>query len=54
MDEEPSDSQLAAFLRSHRELILQRWLDAVVDRPESRGLSREALIAPARRDRGDG
>jgi len=44
---EPADftpSQLAEFLRRHRDAILERWREAVEDRPASQGLSIEALI----------
>jgi signal transduction histidine kinase len=41
-----SPSQLAAFLRSHREPILSAWHDAVRDRPAARGLSAESLLDP--------
>ena len=37
-------SQLAEFLRSRRDAILQKWRAAVADRPASQGLSLEALI----------
>jgi len=39
-----SPSQLAEFLRSHRDPILEKWRAAVADRPSSQGLSLEALI----------
>jgi len=39
-----SPSQLAEFLRTHRDAILERWRAAVEDRPASQGLSLEALI----------
>ena len=39
-----SPSQLAEFLRTHRDAILERWRAAVVDRPASQGLSLDALI----------
>ena len=39
-----SPSQLAEFLRSHRDAILEKWRGAVADRPASQGLSLEALI----------
>jgi len=39
-----SPSQLAEFLRSHRDVILEKWRAAVADRPSSQGLSLEALI----------
>jgi signal transduction histidine kinase len=39
-----SPSQLAEFLRSHRDVILEKWRAAVADRPASQGLSLEALI----------
>lgn len=39
-----SPSQLAEFLRSHRDAILEKWRAAVADRPSSQGLSLEALI----------
>jgi signal transduction histidine kinase len=39
-----SPSQLAEFLRSHRDAILEKWRAAVADRPASQGLSLEALI----------
>jgi signal transduction histidine kinase len=39
-----SPSQLAEFLRSRRNAILERWRAAVADRPASQGLSLEALI----------
>jgi signal transduction histidine kinase len=39
-----SPSQLAHFLRAHRDAILERWRAAVQDRPASNGLSLEALI----------
>lgn len=45
-DTEPdfSPSQLAEFLRIHRDAIIQRWQAAVEDRPASQGLSLTALI----------
>src|SRR5688572_8900395 len=39
-----SPSHLAEFLRSHRDVILEKWRAAVADRPASQGLSLEALI----------
>jgi signal transduction histidine kinase len=39
-----SPSQLAEFLRTRRDVILQRWREAIEDRPSSRGLSLETLI----------
>ena len=39
-----SPSQLAEFLRSRRDVILEKWRAAVADRPASQGLSLEALI----------
>jgi signal transduction histidine kinase len=39
-----SPSQLAEFLRSHRDVILEKWRAAVADRPASQGLTLEALI----------
>ena len=39
-----SPSQLAEFLRTHRDAILEKWRAAVADRPASQGLSLEALI----------
>jgi signal transduction histidine kinase len=39
-----SASQLAEFLRTHRDAILERWRAAVEERPASRGLSFDALI----------
>lgn len=39
-----SPSQLAEFLRSHRDAILAKWRSAVADRPTSQGLTLEALI----------
>ena len=39
-----SPSQLAEFLRTHREAILEKWRGAVADRPTSQALSLEALI----------
>jgi signal transduction histidine kinase len=39
-----SPSQLADFLRTHREAVLERWRVAVQDRPASQGLSLQALI----------
>lgn len=39
-----SPSELAAFLRSHRREILERWHASVKDRPETRALSRQQLI----------
>ena len=39
-----SPSQLAEFLRTRRNEILQRWRVAVQDRPASQGLSLETLI----------
>jgi PAS domain-containing protein len=39
-----SPSQLAEFLRTHRDAILERWRAAVEDRPASQGLSLDALI----------
>jgi signal transduction histidine kinase len=39
-----SPSQLAEFLRSHRDAILEKWRAAVADRPASEGLSLEVLI----------
>src|SRR5262245_59025511 len=43
-DAEFSPSQLADFLRLHRDAILERWRAAVEDRPASQGLSLEALV----------
>jgi signal transduction histidine kinase len=42
--DEFSPSQLAEFLRAHRDDILERWRAAVQDRPASQGLSLETLI----------
>jgi len=42
--EDFSPSQLAEFLRSHRDPILEKWRAAVADRPASDGLSLEMLI----------
>jgi PAS domain S-box-containing protein len=42
--ETPTPSQLAAFLRSHREQILARWHENVRERPASDGLSSQQLI----------
>ena len=39
-----SPSQLAEFLRSHRNAILEKWRAAVSDRPASQGLTLEVLI----------
>lgn len=39
-----SPSQLAEFLRTHRDAILERWRAAVEERPAAQGLSLEALI----------
>src|SRR5688572_8955720 len=39
-----SPSQLAEFLRTDRDAILDRWRSAIEDRPASQGLSVEALI----------
>ena len=39
-----SPSELAEFLRTHRDAILERWRAAVEDRPASQGLSLDALI----------
>jgi signal transduction histidine kinase len=43
-DPDFSPSQLAEFLRVHRDDILQRWQAAVEDRPASQGLSPTALL----------
>jgi signal transduction histidine kinase len=43
-DPDFSPSQLADFLRAHRDAILERWRLAVQDRPSSQGLSLESLI----------
>jgi signal transduction histidine kinase len=39
-----SPSELAEFLRTHRDAIIERWRAAVEDRPSSQGLSVKALI----------
>jgi signal transduction histidine kinase/putative methionine-R-sulfoxide reductase with GAF domain len=39
-----SPSQLAEFLRGHRDAIIERWRAAVADRPSSQGLTVDALI----------
>ena len=39
-----SPSQLAAFLRTHRDAILERWRAAVEDRPAAQGLTLADLI----------
>ena len=42
--EDVSASELAEFLRSHREAIVERWHEAVRDRPSVKGLSVSSLI----------
>lgn len=39
-----SPSELAEFLRTHRDAIVERWRAAVEERPAAQGLSLEALI----------
>jgi hypothetical protein len=39
-----SPSELAEFLRLRRETIVQRWHQAIADRPANQGLSRQSLI----------
>jgi signal transduction histidine kinase len=41
---EVSPSELADFLRSRREVIVERWHQAIADRPANQGLSRQSLI----------
>ena len=42
--EDVSPSELAEFLRSRRETVVQRWHEAIADRPANQGLSRQSLI----------
>ena len=39
-----SPSELAEFLRTHRDAILERWHAAIADRPSSQGLTVQTLI----------